>query len=254
MEQNSLRDEIELDLKEIVRVLLRKLWLIIALGLLFGMAMMIYSKYVISPLYSSTTRVYVLNRQNTNANVNYTDLQTGAQLTKDYMELVKSRTILTQVISTLDLDMTVESLSGMISVSSPEDTRVIALTVTSTDVYQAQKIANALREVSATHIREIMNLEAINTVEEANLPTAPSSPNVPRNTMVGFMLGILIGVTIVIAMYLLDDSIRTPDDVERYLGVSVLASIPIMESDSKKKKHVLSEMSSDDDVQDKIDD
>lgn len=244
MEQNTFRDEIELDLKEIFRVLVSKLWLIVLLGILVGLGALIYSKYVVAPLYSSTTKVYVLNRQNTEANVNYTDLQTGAQLTKDYMELVKSRTILNQVITDLDLDMSVETLAGMIGVSSPENTRVVALTVTHTDVYLAQKIANALRDVSATNIREIMNLEAINTVEEASLPTAPSSPNVSKNTVVGFAGGIFLGMVIVIAMYLLDDSIRTPDDVERYLNVSVLASIPILETESKsKKKRLASEIS-----------
>lgn len=244
MEQSTLREDIEIDLKEILRVLLSKLWLIILLGVLFGAGMLIYSKYVVDPVYSSTTKVYVLNRQNTNANVNYSDLQTGAQLTKDYMELVKSRTILSQVLSELDLDMTVEALSGMITVSSPEDTRVVQLTVNSTDVYLAQRIANTLRDVSAVHIREIMNLEAINTVEEANLPSVPSSPNILRNTMFGVMAGMVLAMAIVIVMYLLDDSIRTPEDVERYLGVSVLASIPIMEAESnKKRKRYKSEIS-----------
>lgn len=255
MEQRTLRDEIELDLKEIVRVILSKLWFIILMGVLVGLAMLIYTKYMVAPLYSSTTKVYVLNRQNTNANVNYTDLQTGAQLTKDYMELVKSRTILTQVITELDLDMSVEALAGMVTVSSPQDTRVVALTVTSTDVYLAQKIANELRDISATHIREIMNLEAINTVEEANIPVGPSSPSIVRNAMMGGIFGVLIGMTIIIAMYLLDDSIRTPDDVERYLNVSVLASIPILENENKKKKkRLVSEISPEEMEQEEFED
>lgn len=254
MEPNTFREEIEIDLKEILRVLLAKLWLIILLGILLGLGMLIYSKYVVDPVYSSTTKVYVLNRQNTNANVNYSDLQTGAQLTKDYMELVKSRTILSQVIEELELDMSVEALAGMIVVSSPEDTRVVQLTVNSTDVYLAQQIANTLRTVSATHIKQIMNLEAINTVEEANIPTVPSSPNITNNTLLGFFAGIVLGMVIVIVMYLLDDSIRTPEDVERYLQVSVLASIPLMEQENKKKrKRYLSEVSPEE-LEDKFED
>lgn len=235
-EQNTISDEIEIDLKEILHALLSKLWLILLLGVLLGLGMLVYSKYVIDPVYSSTTKVYVLNRQNTDSNVTYTDLQTGSQLTKDYTELVKSRTVLSKVLENLELDMGVEELAGMIGVSTPEDTRIVTITVNSTDVYQAQRIADEVREVASKHICKVMNLEAVNTVDEANLPTAPSGPDVKRNTVFGFGAGVLLGIALVVVLHLLNDSIRTPDDVERLLGVGVLASIPIMENESKRHK------------------
>lgn len=236
MEQSTLRDEIEIDLKEIFRALLAKLWLIIFLGIIGGIGMLIYTKYMIAPIYSSTTKVYVLNRQNTDSNVTYTDLQTGAQLTKDYVELVKSRTVLTQVVEQLDLQMSPDALGGMVEAATATDTRIITITVNSTDIYQAQKIANTLREVASAHICKVMNLESVNTVDEANLPTSPSSPNVKKNILMGFGVGFFLGIVVVLVIYLLDDSIRTPDDVERYLNVGVLASIPILEDEPKRKK------------------
>lgn len=243
MEQNTIRDEIEIDLKEIVRVVLSKLWFILILGVVFGIGMLVYSKYLLDPIYSSTTKVYVLNRQNTESDVTYTDLQTGAQLTKDYVELVECRTVLTKVIADLDLDMTVEALAGMIEVSNPEDTRIITITVNNKDVYLAQKIANCVRDVASAHIQEVMDLAGVNTVDEANIPTAPSSPNVTRNTIFGVLIGLFFGVAIVIVMYILDDSIRTPDDVERYLNIGVLGTIPLLEEETKKRKRYTSEIS-----------
>lgn len=236
MEQNATRDEIEIDIKEILGVLLSKLWFIILMGIVVGIVMFVYSKYVIAPVYSSTTKVYVLSRQSSETNVTYTDLQTGSQLTKDYIELVKSRTVLTQVIEELDLKLSTGELAGMIDVSAATDTRIITITVNSTDVYEAQKIADAVRSIASVHICSVMNLEAVNVIDEADLPTAPSSPNITKNGILGVLAGIMIAIVIIVVRYLLNDSIVTPDDVERYLGLSVLASIPVLEDDSKRKK------------------
>ena len=81
-----------------------------------------------------------------------------------------------------------------------------------------------------------MGIEAVNTIEEANLPTSPSSPSVMRNTAMGGLLGLVLSAGIIIVIFLLDDTIKTPDDVENYLGLNVLTSIPIQEGEEKAKK------------------
>lgn len=202
MENNQVFDEFEIDLREIIKVLWAKIWLIIALGVICGAAMFAYTKYTVAPVYSSTTKVYILNQKNTNTEINYTALQTSAQLTKDYMELVKNRTILTEVVEELNLDLSVDQLAGMISLSSPDDTRVVAISVKSTDPAQAQKIADAVRELSTKHIVELMKIDAVNTVETANMPTAPMGPNVGRNTMFGCFAGVFLGMVIAVGIYL----------------------------------------------------
>jgi len=236
MEQNVTRDEIEIDIKEILGVLLSKAWFIALLGVIVGIVAFVYSKYVIAPVYSSTTKVYVLTRQSSEANITYTDLQTGSQLTKDYVELVKSRTVLTQVIDELDLSISTGELADMIDVAAATDTRIITITVNSTDVYEAQKIADCVRSIASVHICSVMNLEAVNVIDEADLPTGPSSPNVNRNAILGVLIGVILAMAIVVIRHLLNDSILTPDDVERYLDLSVLASIPVLEDESKRKK------------------
>lgn len=237
MEPKKANEEIEIDLGEIISVLFAKLWFVLLLGVIAGLAALVISKFVIAPVYSSSTKIYVLSRQNTEANVTYSDLQTGTQLTKDYLELVKSRTVLTQVITRLDLKMTTEELADMIIVETPTDTRIITITVNSTDAYMAQKIANDVRAVASEHIRSVMNLQSVNVVDEADVPIIPSSPNIPRNTFLGVIIGIFLAICIVVVTYVLDDSIKNPDDVEKYLGVSVLGSIPLLEDDKYGKRH-----------------
>lgn len=236
MNNKEAREEIEIDIGEIFSVLLSKIWFIILAGVTVGLLFLMFSKFVITPQYSSSTKIYVLNKENENASLTYNDLQVGSTLTKDYLELVKSRTVLVQVITELNLDMETDELADMITVETPSDTRIITITVKDSDAYLAQKIANKVREIASDHICNVMALEAVNVVDEANIPTEPSSPNVLKNTFIGLVIGILISVAIVVVTYLVDDSIKTPDDVEKYLGVSVLASIPVLENEAKSGK------------------
>ena len=141
--------------------------------------------------------------------------------------MVKSRSVLEQVISVLNLDMSTQELSSSVTTENKTNTRILTISVSNEDPELVQEIANTLRETVSVKIREIMEIDAVNTIEEANLPSAPSSPNVMRNTMLGGILGVLI---------LFDDTIKTPDDVEHYLGLNVLTSIPVTEGEEKGKK------------------
>ena len=166
------------------------------------------------------------------------DLQTGTQLTQDYMELIKSRTVLEEVISVLNLDMTTDELASMVTTTNTENTRILTIQVENEDPELAREIADALRESASTKIKEIMDIEAVNTIEEANLPQEPSSPSVMKNTAIGGMLGIVLAVGVLVLIYILDDTIKTPDDVENYLGLNVLTSIPIQEGAPQKVKRM----------------
>ena len=168
MENQSQRnhDETEIDLVELFWVLLGKLPLMIAVGLFTALLAFGGSKFLIAPSYQSVTKIYILNKQdNNNANVTYSDLQAGTQLAKDYAELIKSRFVLEAVIEQLDLPLTYENLSQKVEVSTPTDTRVISIAVTDGNPVKAMKIANAVRETASTHIRNVMDIEAVNIVE-----------------------------------------------------------------------------------------
>lgn len=232
-------DEITIDLTELFMTLWSKAHIIILSGILLGLLAFVGTKLFITPMYTSTTKFYVLTKTTESGNVTYSDLQTGSQLTKDYAELVKSRPVLEEVVSVLNLDMDTQELADKITVTTPTDTRVMSINVEDAQPKQARDIADAVRQAVGIQIQEIMDVDSVKTVEEANLPDSPSSPSVMRNTLIGAILGILISAGIIILVFMLDDTVKTPEDVETYLGLNVLASIPIYDgANTKNKKRV----------------
>lgn len=229
-------EELTIDLAELFSVLWSKIYLIILVGLITALAAFAGTKIFITPEYTSSTSMYMLTRSQSGGTITSSDLQTGTQLTQDYMEMVKSRSVLEQVISVLNLDMSTQELSSSVTTENKTNTRILTISVSNEDPELVQEIANTLRETVSVKIREIMEIDAVNTIEEANLPSAPSSPNVMRNTMLGGILGVLITAGILVIIFLFDDTIKTPDDVEHYLGLNVLTSIPVTEGEEKGKK------------------
>ena len=237
MEKNNNfeQDEITIDIGELLLVLWNKAHIIILAGVVLALAAFAGTKLFMTPQYDSVTKIFVISKQNENT-VTSSDLQTGALLTKDYMEMVKSRPVLEEVIAVLNLDMSTEELAESITVETPAETRMISITVRNEDPKLAKSIADAVREAASVQIREVMNIDAVNTVEEANLPTKKAAPSTMKNTLLGGILGVFLAVGIIVLVFILDDTIKTPDDVERYLEMNVLASIPIKEGSAKNKK------------------
>lgn len=237
-------DEIEIDLMEIFMLLLHYIWVIVIAALIVGGAAFAFSKFVITPTYESTTRILVLNRQDSSGgNVTYSDLQLGTSLTKDYPELIQSRYVVENVIELFELDTTYESFIKRIQVSTKSDSRIIDITITDPDPVLAKDIANALRDVAAERIVEVTDIQAVNKVDDANLPTRPSNPSVPKWTLIGVLLGGFLAAVVVIVRFLLDDTIKSSEDIEKYLHLSTLGLIPMGqteydEQDKKKKGKV----------------
>lgn len=237
MENQRDTDVIEIDLLEILHVLISRLWLIISAGLFCALIGVVISCFALTPTYESTTKIYILNK-NENAAVTYSDVQLGTQLTKDYAELINSRYVLEEVIQELAIDAEYDELLDAVEVTTPSDTRIVAITVTDTNPVQAMNIANCIREVAGEHIQNVMDIEAVNVVETANMPTEKSGPNVMMWTLMGGMIGVFLLCVIILVQYLMDDTIKTSEDVEKYLGLSTLALIPITtdKTSSQKKK------------------
>ena len=240
MEENTIRqtDEIEIDLWEICLVLIHNLALIISVGIMVALGAFLFTQLLVTPTYESTTKIYILNKQE-NASVTYSDIQLGTQLTKDYAELIQSRFVLEEVVQGMGLDLTYEQMKEKVSVTTPTDTRILAITVKDSDPVMAMKMANAIREAAAVHIMNVMDIQAVNVAETANMPMKKSSPSVLKNTFIGGLLGVFL-IAVVLVRYLMDDTVKTPEDVEKYLQLSTLAVIPLNEGESegknKKKK------------------
>ena len=227
-------DEIEIDLGEVFHLVISKLGVIILSGILLGVLSIIGTMLFITPKYESTTKIMVLNKQDNNT-LTSADMQTSTQLTKDYAELIQSRTVLEGVIAQLNLDMTYKEMLNKVSVETSSDSRIVSISVTDEDPYTASEIANAVRDMAAEHIQSVMDIEAVNVVDTANIPNEKASPSLAKNGVIGGLLGVIIAMAAVIIIYLTNDTIKVEEDVERYLGLSVLGSIPFSEKESRSK-------------------
>lgn len=234
MQNQSNDDVIEIDMLEIFGLLWSRLWLIVICAVLAGGAGFGISRFLLTEQFESTTRIYVLNRQNDNA-LTYSDVQLGTQLTKDFAQIIKSRHVMDEVIETCGIPETSDSLAKRIDVVTQSDTRIVSITVTDPNPQMAQYLADEVRKVAADRIKGVMDIQAVNLVDEANLPVHPSSPKVARWTLVGMLLGAFLCAGVILVHFMLDDTIKTSDDIERYLGLSVLGMVPTKEETGREK-------------------
>lgn len=235
-EQNE-TDEIELDLKVIfLELWSKKIWLLLV-AVVFAVAAFAGTKCFITPKYDSVTKIYVQNREDIGeGTINYNDLQISNMLVQDYAGMINTRTVAEGVIEQLELeDMEIKQISQMISVGTSTTNRIITITVTDIDPVRARDIADCVRDIAGNRIREITGA-VVQTVDPANLPINPSSPNAKRNAVLGALAGVFLLSAIFIIRFLLDDTIKTAEDVENYLGLSVLGIIPLSADENKTKK------------------
>ena len=227
-------DEIEIDLKELFYVIKQKLWIILLTGIVGAVSIGLYTAMVMKPVYTSSTMLYIVNKTTTLTSL--TDLQLGTQLTKDYKVLVTSRPVTGQVITNLDLNLSHEQLVKKIKVDNPTDTRILTISVEDTDPYMAKSIADEFASVASARMAEIMDSAPPNIVEEAYLPTQKTKPSITKNTMIGGLAGVFLAGAIILVLFVMNDAIKTPEDVEKYLGLNTLATIPVFEGETGAKK------------------
>ena len=157
----------------------------------------------------------------------------GTQLTQDYKVLVTSRPVLEEVAEELGLDMTYEVLRDGVSIDNPTDTRILTITVENRDPLMAKTLVDCISQTASTYIGSIMEMVPPKIVEEGQVPEKPSSPSVKRNAVLGGMAGAALVCGALTVMVILNDTIRTEEDVERYLGLTTLALVPERSSDGK---------------------
>ena len=227
---------IEIDLFEIFGILLGRIWIILNVGLLAALACFAVSRFILMPAYGSTTKIYILNKTD-NTSVTYSDVQMGTQLTKDYAELINSRYVLEEVIRKLSLDMEYGDLLSRVRVSTPTDTRIVSITVEDNDPVQAMHVANCIREVASGHIQNVMDIEAVNVVETANMPTKKVRPRVAVWTLSGGVIGMSLLCVVILVQFMMDDTVKSAEDLEKYAGLSTLALIPMAQDESGSRKN-----------------
>lgn len=224
------QEKFEIDVFQLVKVLWKRKFLIVLAALVAGLAAFAYSSFVIQPQYTSTTRIYVVNRnQADKPGLTNQDLQAGSYLVKDYREIILSQDVLEKVVADQNLTMDAKTLGRKVSVTVPADTRIVSISVRDGKPEEASRIANALREVAAQKIISVTRVSDVTTLEEARPATSPSSPNIRRNTMMATIAGVGFVTVIVLLVELLDDRVNRPEDIEEVMHISLLGVIPNLE-------------------------
>lgn len=226
-------EETEIDLMEILFLLLRRIWLIIAAGAVGGILFGLYTHTFIKPQYESQSMIYILTKSTSITSL--TDLQAGTQLTEDYMVFIKSRPVADKVIENLDLKLSYKEFVDKVSIVNPDNSRVLKLTVTDYDADTARTIVNELTDVSVKRIAEIMATEEPTVADYGHVAKKPSSPNLFKNVVIGSIFFMLLAIAVIVLMYIMNDSIKTSEDVEKYLGLNTLGSIPLEEGVNKRR-------------------
>lgn len=222
-DQNTL----EIDVFQLFRTLWKRKLVILLVAIITSSVAFAYSTFVIKPEFTSTTRIYVVNRnQGEKSGLTNQDLQAGSYLVKDYREIILSQNVLSQAIEELKLDMTPAELSKKINVSVPTDTRILSITAKDGDPKEAARIANGLRNVAAEKITSVTKVSDVTTLDEAEVPQSPSSPNIKRNVLLGFVAGAGLMVVLLVVVEVLDDRVKKPEDVEELMGLPLLGVVP----------------------------
>ena len=221
------KDKIEIDVLQMLKVLWKRKLIIALAAIISGGIAFGYSSFVIKPEFTSTTRIYVVNRnQGDKPGLTNQDLQAGSYLVKDYREIILSQDVLEKVVADQKLNIDAKTLARKVQVTVPADTRIVSISVRDGLPEEASRIANALREVASQKIIAVTRVSDVTTLEEARPAQSPSSPNIRRNTILGFGAGAGLVIVVVLIIELLDDRVKRPEDIEEVMHLSLLGVIP----------------------------
>ncbi len=228
-----------MELKEYIQIIIRRIWIPIALTLVFTITSAFVSYYVLEEVYQASTTLYIVNKAEKNV-LTYYSFQVSNELVNDYRELIKSRRITSLVIDKMGLTgVSPSAVATKINVNFKAETRVIVVTVEDKSPKFAMDIANTVAEVFMEEVVELLNVENVQVIDKAILPGAPAKPNKQMNIAIAGFLGIMMGLGIIFLLEYFNNTIKTPEDVQKHLNLPLIGVIPLFSNsegkDGKKK-------------------
>lgn len=223
-----------LDVVQIGKTLWKKIWVIFTAGVLAAVLFFSYSFFLVTPKYSSSVQLYV-NSTVSVGNLSTSVLTAARDLVKTYISILNTRTTIEKVAEEAGVDYSYGQLKSMISASAVSETEIFQITVTARDPREAAKIANTIADVLPDRVADIIDGCSVRLVDSAVVSTSKVSPNIVKNTGIGFLIGILLACGIIIVMFLLDDTIYSEEYLLRTYDIPVLAKIPNLLEDEKDR-------------------
>lgn len=231
-------NEFEIDLFDLLHFILRRAKYLLIAALIGALCAFIYAFIIATPMYEATAQLYVVNSKD--SALDLSDLQIGTYLTSDYELVFNTWEVNQHVKNNLGLDYTINELRNMVSVSNPSDTRALFITVTSHDPKEATIMANEYSEVAKQYIYDTMLSEMPTTLSVALEPDKPVSPKRLMIILTAALICVLACMAVFVVIYLRDDKIKTPDDLQKYTGTLPLSVIPVTESGRTKRRKLSS--------------
>lgn len=193
-----------------------------------------YTRYIVSPLYQATSKLYILNQDGLTIEVS--DLQIGKALMMDYQEVFKTWEVHEMVRTELNLDYSYAQLQSMLTITNPGDTRLLYITVKSEDPQLSADLANAYARAAKEFIYRVMESTEPNEFSIALVPSTSISSGLLRSMLTGFALGLILSVGILTLQFLFDDKPHTQDDVVKAADIPILGVVPFQEAATKKNR------------------
>ncbi len=224
MSSNNNKSTNSLDIKDLLFTALKKWYLLFIILAVFIIGSLVYSYLFVTPLYDSTGKIYIMRKDS--ETVSTGDLSVSSYLTSDYENLIADRAVLDEVSQLLDNEYTFSQLKRVLTIVNPEDTRFIEITARTDSAEDSKKIVDAVCKVSQEKIIDLLGIDRVTIIRNGNIPKTAAVPNVTRNLLSSFVLGILLFIAVIFMIYFFNDKISNPTDVKKYLEISVLGDIP----------------------------
>ncbi|WP_202709624.1 YveK family protein [Sporosalibacterium faouarense] len=216
----------EIELRELMQIIWRKAWLIILITVITVAASGVVSFFVLESQYETYTTLMIGQPNGSEYKLDINEVRLNQSLVSTYGEITKSRIVTNEVINNMGLNMTHKDLINMISVSSVKDTEIIKISVNGREPELISKIADEIAVVLKKHIANIMHIENIQVIDKAEVPTAPVKPNPILNMAIAGVLGGMISIFLVFLMEYMDNTVKSSNDIEKYLELPVIGMIP----------------------------
>lgn len=230
---------IEINLREFFRVLIKRAWIIVLCAVICGTAVLVYAKNFVRPVYQASISVYVNNNSGReNPYISSSDLAVALRLVSTYVNIIQSNTVLEKVIDTAGLEgqMKTSQLRGMLSARAIGETEMFKVTVTSTDPALAAKLANSIAVVAPGEISKIIEGSSAKIIDKATVPTTPVASGNTTKALMGAMAGAAVVVLITLLQILMDVRINSEEDLAKISNVPVLGVIPVLSVEHKSSR------------------
>jgi capsular polysaccharide biosynthesis protein len=218
----------ELDLRDIIHIIQKRFWIIVTLTILAALLVGTISAFFLDDIYASSTTL-IVSKQKENSNINdlqLNDINLSRNLVDTYSVIIKSDRVLEKVLKEVNLALPIGELRSKIDVNPENNTEIIRITIEDTNPEIARDIANSVARVFMNEVTTLLRMDNVQVIDLAKASPSPVKPNVKMNTLIAAMVGLMAGIGIAFLIEMLDNTIKTPEDVQKYMDIPVIGIIP----------------------------